>query len=385
MSTSSTAFLWEEFFAWHDSGLESFAPHVQPHSSNESSESKRRFANLVAITPLNRLHRISSRVATDAELLYIHTPSWIEKVKDVSNTLSGGMVGHEMHLGPRGFDIAALAAGGVLTAVETVLSCKEKDTKEVSGAGSIVSSCINRAYVLARPPGHHAERNKGHGFCCFNNIAIGAEHALKTLGVKRVAIVDYDVHHGNGTEEQFYDRNDVLFISIHQDGLYPLNTGNVQDRGTGSGLGYNLNIPLPPGSGIGAYEYAFEKIVTPALHSFQPELILVSSGFDPSFLDTLGRMLLRAEDFGTLAKHLCKAADELCQGRIVFTHEGGYSEVYVPFCGVAVLEAMSGISSHVIDPFRADVGPEKYLSLQPHQKESIDTAALNLNIALIKE
>jgi acetoin utilization deacetylase AcuC-like enzyme len=384
MSTS-TAFLWEELYFWHDSGLESFAPHVQPHSSNESSASKRRFANLVSITPLNKLHRLSSRIATDTEILYIHTPAWLQKVKDVSNTLTGGMVGHEMHLGPRGFEIAALAVGGVLTAIETVLSCKDIDTKEISGAGSIVNSGINRAYVLARPPGHHAERNKGHGFCCFNNIAIGAEFALKKLGLKRIAIVDYDVHHGNGTEEQFYDRNDVLFISLHQDGLYPLNSGNVQDIGQGNGLGYNLNIPLPPGSGIGAYKYAFDKIVIPALHSFQPELILVSSGFDPSFLDTLGRMLLRAEDFGTLATYLCKASDELCHGKIVFTHEGGYNEVYVPFCGVSVLEAMSGISSGVIDPFRIDVGPEKYLTLQPHQKESIDKAAFNLTIALIKE
>lgn len=380
---SNTAFIWDELFAWHDSGLESYAKHVQPHTSNESPESKRRFANLVSVSQLDRaLTRIRPRAATDEEILRIHTPTWLHKVKDVSSTLSGGMVGHEMHIGPRGYEIAALAAGGVISAVEAVLSAEQG-----AGGAASISSCsgVNRAYVLARPPGHHAERDKGHGFCCFNNVAIAAEHALIVCGLKRVAIVDYDVHHGNGTEEQFYDRNDVLFISLHQEKLYPLNTGDVEDIGEGSGKGYNLNIPLPPGTGIGAYEYSFEKVVLPALHAFKPELILVSSGFDPSFLDTLGRMLLRAEDFGKLASLLCKAADELCNGQIVFTHEGGYSEVYVPFCGISVLESMSGVSSGVVDPFRDDVGAQRHLLLQSHQKECVDRAALNLEIALIKK
>jgi acetoin utilization deacetylase AcuC-like enzyme len=384
-NNTTTGFIWNEHYAWHDSGLESFAKHVQPHASNESSESKRRFANLVAITPLDRsLVKIQPRQATDEEILRIHTQRWLQKVKDVSSTLSGGMVGHEMHIGPRGFEIAALAAGGVLAAVEAILS--SDDNNNVGGAASSSSNDlgVKRAYVLARPPGHHAERDKGHGFCCFNNIAIAAEHAIKVFGVKRIAIVDYDVHHGNGTEEQFYDRDDVLFISLHQDFLYPLTTGAVEDVGEGKGKGYNLNIPLPPGSGIGAYDYAFEKVVLPALNAFQPDLILVSSGFDPSFLDTLGRMLLRAEDFGRMASLLCKAADELCKGRIVFTHEGGYSEVYVPFCGVSVLENMSGVDSGVFDPFREDVGGKKQLLLQSHQKEYIDRAASNLEIALIK-
>ena len=235
-----------------------------------------------------------------------------------------------------------------------------------------------------RPPGHHADADQGHGFCCFNNVAIAAAHAIAALELRRVAVVDYDVHHGNGTEGSFYSRDDVLFVSLHQDRLYPLDTGDVDRVGEGAGRGYNLNVPLPPGSGVGAYKDAFARVVMPALEAFRPDLILVSSGFDPSFLDTLGRMLLRAEDFAWMARQLCDAADRLCGGRIVFSHEGGYSEVYVPFCGVAVLEAMSAVDSGVKDPFAGDVGPERWLELQPHQKAAVDAAERNLAIALVK-
>lgn len=362
----ATQFLWHELFAWHDSSLESYAPFVQPHGSNESAESKRRLKNLVELTPLPLAHVRPRAPATDEQLLRIHTPRYLAQVKAVSASLTGGMVGHEMHLGPRGFEIAALAAGGVVGAVEDVLQGRARN-----------------AYCLVRPPGHHAEADAGHGFCCFNNVGIAAAHALSALGLSRVAVVDYDVHHGNGTEAQFFDRSDLLFISLHQDRLYPTTTGDVTAVGEGAGRGYNLNVPLPPGSAIGAYRDAFDRVVLPALRAFRPELILVSSGFDPSFLDTLGRMLLRACDFGELARRLVAAADELCSGRIVFSHEGGYSEVYVPFCGVAVLEAMTGAASGVTDPFQADVGGSAaVLELQPHQRAAVDRAAENLAIAL---
>ena len=371
-AASQTQLVWSELFAWHDSSLESYAPYVQPISSNESAESKRRLRNLVEAAPSLRdalAHVRPVRAASDLQLLRIHTLRYLEQVKSVSASLSGGMVGHEMHLGPRGFEIAALAAGAVVGAVEDVLAGRARN-----------------AYCLVRPPGHHADADQGHGFCCFNNVAIASAHALAELGVRRVAVVDYDVHHGNGTEGSFYARSDLLFVSLHQDCLYPTNTGGVEAVGVGEGRGYNLNVPLPPGSAIGAYRYAFDEVVLPALRAFKPELIVVSSGFDPSFLDTLGRMLLRACDFGELAQRLCMAADELCGGKIVFSHEGGYSEVYVPFCGVAVLEAMNGASSGVHDPFEADVGGNpKVLELQPHQKAAVDCAAANLRLALLPE
>ena len=179
--------------------------------------------------------------------------------------------------GPGGFAIAALSCGGLLAAMEAVLSGR-----------------VQNAYALVRPPGHHAEKDQGHGFCLINNVAVAAEVALGPAwpNILRVAIVDIDVHHGNGPEQAFWHRRDVLYVSLHQDQLYPLDTGSVAAQGTGDGYGYNINIPLPPGCGIGAYGAAFDRVVEPALLAFQPDLILVSCGFDASFLDPLGRMLL---------------------------------------------------------------------------------------------
>ena len=240
----------------------------------------------------------------------IHSPEYLEKMKAVS--VSGGYVGHELHIGPGGLEIARLSCGGVLAAMEACLQQQ-----------------INNAYALVRPPGHHAERDKGHGFCLIDNVAVAAEVALLRHGLKRVAIVDIDVHHGNGPEQAFYNRNDVLYVSLHQDELYPLNTGYTTSSGEGAGKGYNVNIPLPPGSGIGAYGEAFSTVVEPALKAFKPEIILVSCGFDASFLDPLGRMLLTSDDFRELTRRLRVCAEDLCEGKIVFCHEGGYSEVCV--------------------------------------------------------
>lgn len=307
-----TGWVTHEKYYWHDSGLEGpDSPFMQPRPSSETPESKRRFANLVAASPLSEvLTPIKPRLATDEEILLIHTPAYLEKMKAVS--AAGGYVGHELHIGPGGLDIARLSCGGVLALVEACL------------AGT-----VHNGYALVRPPGHHAERDKGHGFCLIDNVAVAAEVALRRHGLKRVAIVDIDVHHGNGPEQAFWDRSDVLYVSLHQDELYPLSTGHTTARGEGAGLGYNVNIPLPPGSGIGAYGEAFSAVVEPALRAFKPELILVSCGFDGSFLDPLGRMLLTSDDFRELTRRLRVCAEELCGGRICYCHEGGYSEVCV--------------------------------------------------------
>jgi acetoin utilization deacetylase AcuC-like enzyme len=265
MATSGppSGYVWSEWYAWHDSGLESYAPFVQPRASNESAEGKRRLHNLVTVAPglltggpAAPLVAITPREATDEEILRIHTRRYLDAVKAVSAAPAGGLVGHELHMSRGGFRIAALSAGGVLAATEAV-----------------VRGDVRRAYALVRPPGHHAEADGGHGFCAFSNVGIAIKHAQATLGVKRVAVLDWDVHHGNGTEAQFYDDPSVLFISLHQDKLYPLTTGGVDAVGSGAGAGYNLNIPLPPGCGQGAYEAAFAAVVTPALHAFKPDLV----------------------------------------------------------------------------------------------------------------
>src|SRR5205807_9423614 len=151
---------------------------------------------------------------------------------------------------------------------------------------------VDNAYALTRPPGHHAEAGEGRGFCVFANIAVAVRYAQEELGVGRAAIVDWDVHHGNGTEHAFYDDPSVLAISLHQDNNYPPNSGAITDTGSGAGEGYNINVPLPAGSGVGAYVAAFERAVVPALRAYQPELIIIASGLDASAMDPLASMMM---------------------------------------------------------------------------------------------
>lgn len=181
-----------------------------------------------------------------------------------------------------------------------------------------------------------------------------------------------------------WERDDVLFISLHQDRLYPIGTGQVDAVGDGAGRGYNLNIPLPPGCGDGAYKYAFETVVLPALHAFKPDLILVSSGLDCGFMDPLGRMMVTSEGFRWMTRAVRTAAEALCGGRLVISHEGGYSAVTVPYFALAIVEELAGHRTGVVDPFLDDVGSPEWQAVQPHQRAAIDRAAENLKIALLK-
>lgn len=258
----------------------------------------------------------------------------------------------------------------------------------------LVRKTIKNAYCLVRPPGHHAHSYTGMGFCIFNNVVLAAKHARHITeadgenAVKRVAIIDYDVHHGNGTQEAAWEDRDTLFISLHQDNNYPEGTGKMTDVGGLDDCKSVINIPLPPGSGTGAYEYAFDTVVIPSLYRFKPDLILVSSGFDASFADPLARMMLSSECYGTLTRKLMKAAHDLCDDRLIYAHEGGYSVDYVPFCGLAVIEALSGIecytdasrtqgniSERVLDPYLDEVKGFAFQDCQPHQKHAIDLVA----------
>jgi acetoin utilization deacetylase AcuC-like enzyme len=190
-----------------------------------------------------------------------------------------------------------------------------------------------------------------------------------------VAVIDWDVHHGNGTESAFYDDPSVLTISLHQDDWWPRGRGGLSDTGEGPGTGTNLNVPLPAGSGAGAYRAAFEDVVAPALAAFRPQLILVACGFDASVLDPLGRMMLTSEAFRELTSMVKAAAAELCDGRLVLIHEGGYSAAYVPFCGLAVLEELAGVRSGVEDPYLLRYRGVPGEELQPAQREAVAAAA----------
>ncbi|MFC7051001.1 class II histone deacetylase [Emcibacter nanhaiensis] len=353
-----TGFVFHELYTWHDTGNYAgfLAPGfpLQPGLHNENPETKRRFNNLLVASGLsNRLTPIEPREATEEEIMLFHTPDYVRKVKALSDG-EGGDAGELTHVGKGSYEIAKLSAGGVIEAVNAVMSGK----------------CDN-AYALVRPPGHHADADTGRGFCIFGNVVIAARYALKHLNTKKIAVVDWDVHHGNGTETAFYNDPNVLTISLHQDNWYPQGRGLVADVGEGDGEGYNINLPLPPGSGVGAYKAAFERVVAPALRTFQPDLIFVASGFDASAFDPLGRQMMHSRGYAELTKIVMDAADDVCGGKIVMCHEGGYSAYYVPFCGLAVLEQLSGVNSGVEDPYLDFAAGMAKQDLQPAQNDLI--------------
>ena len=232
------------------------------------------------------------------------------------------------------FEAALLAAGGALELTDAVLDGR-----------------VRNGYGLLRPIGHHAMPGQGMGFCVFNNVVIAARHAQRR-GVGRIAIVDWDVHHGNGTQTAFWDDPTVLFISLHQDDWYPAGWGKLDDAGGDDARGTTVNVPLPPGTGDRGYALAFERIVSPIIRQFEPELLFISAGQDAGLADPLGRMLVTMGGFRALASQMRDLAEELCGGRLVGVQEGGYSVSHTPFCTLGVVEGIAGISSGIDDPWR---------------------------------
>lgn len=336
----ATGFFGDEKCFWHAGGNYAFTlpigGHVQPLAAGglpENPETKRRLKNLMDVTGLSEdLDLRSAPQATTQELLRVHPESYLTEFKALSDS-GGGELGRRTPFAAGGYEIAALSAGLAVAAVDAVLT-----------------GDLQNAYALSRPPGHHCLPDFPNGFCLLANIAIAIEAAQAKGMAKRVVVLDWDVHHGNGTEAIYYDRDDVLTISLHQDGNYPLDTGAVADRGRGPGLGYNVNLPLPAGTGHTGYLHAMDTVVLPRIAAFKPDLIVVACGFDAGATDPLARMLATAETFRQMTLRIKAAAEEFCNGRLVLVHEGGYSEVYVPFCGHATLEALSGSDISAPDP-----------------------------------
>lgn len=366
----TTGYVWHELYGWHDTGTNAglLPPSLvmQPYHHFESPESKQRFHSLVEASGLaEHLTRIPARVATDADILRVHTGEHLARIKAESDSPKGGDAGDGVSpFGPQGFHIAALAAGGAIAALEAVLSGN-----------------VDNAYALIRPPGHHARPENGMGFCIFANAAIAIKHAQEMNPDLRVATVDWDVHHGNGTQAVFYDDPSVLTISVHQDDLFPRDSGSIDERGEGPGEGYSINVPLPAGTGNGGYLYSMERVVVPALRRFQPDVIVVPSGFDASCFDPLGRQSVTAAGFRQMTRVLLDIAAETSGGRVMMTHEGGYSPTYVPLCGVSVLSEMSGVDVDVIGELLAgfDTMPEHVMN--EVQKRAIDAAAAAADLA----
>lgn len=336
----TTAFLFDERCFWHVGGQYAFTLPVgglvQPMAAGglpESPETKRRLKNLVEVTGLmDDLLPLRAEPAAWEDLLRVHPETYLAAFRDMS-AAGGGELGLRTPFGREGFGIASLSAGLAIGGFEAVLTGQAQN-----------------AYALSRPPGHHCLPDFPNGFCLMANIAIAIRAAQARGLVRRVAVVDWDVHHGNGTEAIFYRDPEVLTLSLHQDRNYPMDSGFADQRGEDAGEGFNLNIPLPPGTGHRGYVEAMERLVLPALTRFRPDAIIVACGYDASAVDPLGRMLAGSDTFRALTAMVMQAAGDLCGGRLLLVHEGGYSEVHVPFCGHAVLEQLSGSAITAPDP-----------------------------------
>ncbi len=341
----TTGFFWDERCFWHGggsyAGMLPVGGLVQPLDGGlpENPETKRRLKNLIEVTGLAReLDLRGADLTTRDDLLRVHPAHYLDEFKALSDA-GGGELGRRTPFGPGGYEIATLSAGLAKASLAAVLKGE-----------------VTNAYALSRPPGHHCLPDYPNGFCLLNNIGIAIEAARDAGLAQRFAVLDWDVHHGNGTEAVFYDRDDVLTVSIHQDRNYPMDTGSFADRGRGAGTGYNLNIPLPPGTGHQGYLAAMDRLVLPAIRNFAPDVLIIACGYDAGANDPLGRMLATADTFGQMTRQVMALADDLCDGKLLMVHEGGYSETYVPFCAHKVLEVMSGSRISAPDPF-GDVFP----------------------------
>lgn len=293
---SKTAVIWDARYLNHDMGP------WHPESPARLQAIRR---VLTETTVGKNATLLEPRFATQEEISLVHDFEYVKKIEKTA--------GLEVRLdpdtstSPGSWDAARLAVGGLLNAVDAVFDGRAAN-----------------AFAFIRPPGHHAERARAMGFCLFNNVAIAAEYAIQTKNCRRVVIMDYDVHHGNGTQWSFYDRPDVFYISTHRYPFYP-GTGSRREEGEGKGKGYTLNIPFPGGEGDEEYLLAFDREVLPAIRQYAPDLILVSAGYDAHRLDPLGGMNVTAAGFAQMTSGILQVAKQVCGGKTVFTLEGGYS------------------------------------------------------------
>jgi acetoin utilization deacetylase AcuC-like enzyme len=304
-----------------------YDPLFLEHDTGAHPENGARMTAVMALLEssrlLDKLERIPIRAATADELALVHDPRYVDAVRRAAEQ-GGGWVDPDTLITPRSYDVAAGVVGGTLEAL-----------------GAVLRGDVRAAYCLVRPPGHHATPVQAMGFCLFNHVAVAAAWARERHGLERVAIVDYDVHHGNGTQDAFWQDRGVLYVSTHEYPFYP-GTGAADETGDGPGRGHTINVPMPHASGDAEHRRAFEEVVVPALRRYRPQLILVSSGFDAHHADDIALQQLSVEGFGALAGVLIGEAQGLCEGRILFAQEGGYHPVALPWCVRRVVELLRG-------------------------------------------
>ena len=286
-----------------------YHPNYFLHTRDTHPEKKERLQAILSLLKnenlFSRLEQLAPLPATIQEVAEVHTREHIDYVRKLCEQHKT-QLDPDTYLTPESYEVGLLSAGGALTAMRAVMRGK-----------------LDVAFSLGRPPGHHAEPHRAMGFCLFNNIAIAIRRAQKEFNVSRIMVLDWDVHHGNGTQKAFYHDSGVLFVSPHQSPLFP-GTGHLKENGAGDGEGYNVNIPLPPGCGDDVYSRVFSEIVRPLADRYRPELLLVSAGQDSYHNDPVASMKVSFAGFAMMARHAREIASQYCDGKIVLTLEGGY-------------------------------------------------------------
>lgn len=302
------------------------------HNTGSHVENSRRLLAIMELLEKDKVKEnitfIQPRKATMEEVAEIHPLSYINNVMSFCRR-GGGWLDGDTIVSPESGEVAMLAAGGLLSAVDAVMEGR-----------------VLNAFVLVRPPGHHAEKEKAMGFCIFNNVAIAARYAQRKYKIEKVLIVDWDVHHGNGTQWSFYDDPSVVYFSIHQSPLYP-GTGRIEEVGEAQGRGYNINVPLPPGLGDKAVKLIMTEVFSPIVSQFQPGLILVSAGFDAHWADPLAGLRLTTSGYAQMAQFIQQKAEELCGGKLIGVLEGGYHLKYMPRSVLEVIKKWAGCPTFV--------------------------------------
>ncbi|MCP5003421.1 MAG: histone deacetylase [Planctomycetes bacterium] len=309
-----TAFVYDDVYTKHDTG------HGHPENSLRITNT---VTHLKSTGILQGLVVEKPRAATIDEIAAVHSPGHIEQIEELAGT-GGGYADPDTYVSSLSYDAALYAVGAPLTAIDLIMKRK-----------------ADNAFCLIRPPGHHATPSRAMGFCLFNNISIAAKYLQQKYNLEKIAIIDWDVHHGNGTQDTFYDDPSVLYFSMHRYPFYP-GTGSESERGTGKGVGSTINVPLPSDTASKTYISAFEAILENDIKKFSPDFILISSGFDAYGLDPVGGLGLGVSEFRILTEITRKIADECCEGRIVSCLEGGYHLSDLPRC---IEEHLNGLSS----------------------------------------
>lgn len=343
MPTSPTGFVFDDRMLGHETGSEDTVTtrqgsfRLSPEAHPSAAAITRRIKEFLDGSGLTGMMQpLAARDANEDELAVYHTREYIEGIRAVSRggpkEGAWGVVNKDTPLSKGSYEAATYAAGGAINAVRAVLEGE-----------------VGNAYALLRPPGHHAMRNQAMGFCIFNNAVIAAHYARSVYHLDKVMIVDWDVHHGNGTQDAFYHDQHVLFLSLHQENWYPRHSGELEQVGSGSGIGKTVNIPLPAGTGDRGYHAAFDQLVVPIGLQFRPELLIISAGQDANWIDPLAHMMMTMQGFRAIAMQMVQLAREVCRGRIVVLQEGGYSAAYVPYCTAAVVEPLLDVDLGVVD------------------------------------